>query len=60
MEVIRKLIPLDVWAAIMMAIVAAVFAVVFRQAPLFVFLAVALALCVYIAKTLSETGPSQH
>jgi len=57
MEVIRKLIPLDVWAAIMTAIVAAVSAVVFRQAPFFVFLAVALALCVYIAKTLSETGP---
>jgi hypothetical protein len=59
MEVIRKLIPLDVWAALMTAIVAAVFAVVFRQAPFFVFLAVALALCVYIAKTLSDTGPNR-
>jgi hypothetical protein len=60
MDVIRKLIPWDVWAAIVTAIVAAVFAVVFRQAPLFVFLTVALALCVYIAKILSERGPSRR
>jgi Mn2+/Fe2+ NRAMP family transporter len=57
MEVIRKLIPWDVWAAIVAAIVAVIFAVVFSQAPLSFFLVVALALCVYTAKILKERGP---
>jgi hypothetical protein len=54
MEVIRNLIPWDVWAAIVTAIVAVVCAVVFSQAPLSFFLIVALALCIYTAKILSE------
>jgi hypothetical protein len=49
---VRKLIPWDVWAAI----VAAIFAVVFSEAPLSFFVVVALALCGY-AKILSEKGP---
>jgi hypothetical protein len=56
MEVIRKLIPWDVWAAIVAAIVAVIFAVVFFQAPLSFFLVVTLALCVYTTKMLSERG----
>jgi type III secretory pathway component EscV len=54
MEVIRKLIPRDVWAAIAAAIVVGVFAIV-NGAPLPFFLVVALALCAYTAKILSES-----
>jgi hypothetical protein len=54
MEIIRKLIPWDVWAAIVTAIVAVVFAVVVDRAPLSFFLIIALALCTYTAKVLSE------
>jgi hypothetical protein len=54
MEVIRKLIPWDVWAAIVVAIVAVVFAVALDRAPLSLFLLVALALCAYTGKLLSQ------
>jgi hypothetical protein len=53
-EVIRNLVPWDVWAAIVTAIVAVVFAVVVDRASLSFFLIVALALCIYAAKVLSE------
>jgi hypothetical protein len=54
MEVIRKLIPWDVWAAIVVAIVAVVFAVALDRAPLSLLLLVALALCAYTGKLLSQ------
>lgn len=54
MEVIRKLIPRDVWAAIVAAIVVGVFAIA-NGAPLPFFLVVALTLCAYTAKILSES-----
>jgi hypothetical protein len=56
MEVIRKF-PWDVWAAIVVAILAVVFDVVFYRAPFTFFLIVALALGGYTAKMLSEREP---
>jgi uncharacterized membrane protein len=54
MEVIRKLIPQDVWVAIAAAIVVGVFAIA-NGAPLLFFLVVTLALCGLLAKILSES-----
>jgi hypothetical protein len=58
MEVIRKF-PWDVWAAIVVAILAVVFDVVFYRAPFTFFLIVALALGGYTAKMLSEREPTK-
>ena len=54
MEAIRKLIPRDVWVAIASAIVVGVFAIA-NGASLPFFLVVALTLCAYTAKILSES-----